>query len=143
MSYWSAVSLVSLSSLALVCACVIFHYEALSTCHRYLLVLGQRRRPRALILIGVVLIAHIAEIWLFGAGYYLLRGDDALGTLRGLEKTGLADFVYFSAMTYTTVGFGDVVPSGPIRLLAGAEAITGLVMLAWSASYTFREMTRQ
>jgi hypothetical protein len=143
MSYWEAASLVALSSLALVGACVVFHYEALSACHRYLSVLGQRHRRRALILISVVLAVHIAEIWLFGAGYYVLGRNNAFGTLRGLQTAGLGDFVYFSAMTYTTVGFGDVVPSGPIRLLAGVEAITGLVMIAWSASYTFREMIRQ
>jgi hypothetical protein len=143
MSYWAAVSLVGLSALALVGACVVFHYEALSSCHRHIRALGRRQRPRALVLIGVVLVVHIAEIWLFGFGYYLLGDDPAFGTLRGLQTTGLPDFVYFSAMTYTTVGFGDVVPSGPIRLLAGVEAITGLVMIAWSASYTFREMTRQ
>jgi hypothetical protein len=47
-----------------------------------------------------------------------------------------------SAMTYTTVGFGDVVPVGAIRFVAGLEALTGLVMITWSASYTFLEMQR-
>jgi hypothetical protein len=52
------------------------------------------------------------------------------------------DFVYFSAMTYSTVGFGDVVPTGAIRFMAGLEALTGFVMLTWSASYTVLEMQR-
>jgi hypothetical protein len=59
-----------------------------------------------------------------------------------LPTTGLPDFVYFSAMTYTTVGFGDAVPIGPIRFLAGMEGLTGLAMITWSASYTFIEMQR-
>jgi hypothetical protein len=54
----------------------------------------------------------------------------------------LPDFVYFSAMTYSTVGFGDAVPVGAIRFLAGMEALTGFVMITWSASYTFLEMQR-
>lgn len=45
-------------------------------------------------------------------------------------------------MVYTTVGFGDLIPIGPIRLMAGVEALTGLVMITWSASYTFLEMQR-
>jgi hypothetical protein len=40
------------------------------------------------------------------------------------------------------VGFGDLVPSGPIRFLSGMEALTGFVLIAWSASFTYLEMER-
>jgi hypothetical protein len=90
----------------------------------------------------VVLIAHLVEIWLFGMGYYLLAADEAFGGLAGLPTTDLADFVYFSAITYATVGFGDAVPVGAIRFLAGVEALTGFLMITWSASYSFLEMQR-
>ena len=49
---------------------------------------------------------------------------------------------YFSAMTFTTVGFGVVYPLVPVRFLAGTEALTGLVLVTWSASFTFLEMAR-
>ena len=49
---------------------------------------------------------------------------------------------YFSAMTFTTVGFGDVYPLVPVRFLAGTETLTGLVLVTWSASFTFLEMAR-
>ena len=90
----------------------------------------------------IILSTHIAEIWLFGAGYMLLVGHGDHGTLTGLPAASLPDFVYFSAITYATVGFGDVVPVGAIRFLAGMEALTGFVMITWSASYTFLEMQR-
>jgi hypothetical protein len=45
-------------------------------------------------------------------------------------------------MSYTTVGFGDVAPIGPIRFLTGTEALTGFVLIAWSASFTYLEMER-
>ena len=57
-------------------------------------------------------------------------------------SSGYLDYVYFSALTNTTVGFGDFVPSGPVRFLAGMEALTGLVLITWSASFTFLEMQR-
>jgi hypothetical protein len=95
-----------------------------------------------LILIFVVLATHVVEIWLFGAGYFVLVHGYALGSLSGLQTVDLPDFVYFSAMTYSTVGFGDAVPVGAIRFLAGMEALTGFVMITWSASYTFLEMQR-
>lgn len=40
------------------------------------------------------------------------------------------------------VGYGDVVPSGELRLLAGVEALNGLLLIGWSASYTFIAMER-
>ena len=57
-------------------------------------------------------------------------------------SSGYLDYVYFSAITNTTVGFGDFVPSGPVRFLAGMGALTGLVLITWSASFTFLEMQR-
>ncbi len=40
------------------------------------------------------------------------------------------------------MGFDAANPSGAIRLLAGTEALTGLVLIAWSASFTYLEMAR-
>ncbi len=134
--------LVVATTLVIVALCVIGHYEVLSACNRYLPVLSHRRRPRVLILIFFVLIAHVAEIWLFGFGYHLLANRYGLGGLAGLPTTDLPNFVYFSAITYTTVGFGDAVPLGALRFVAGMEALTGFVMITWSASYTFLEMQR-
>jgi hypothetical protein len=90
----------------------------------------------------IILSTHVAEIWLFGVGYLTLVRYADLGALMGLPTTELPDFVYFSAVTYATVGFGDVVPVGAIRFLAGMESLTGFVMITWSASYTFLEMQR-
>jgi hypothetical protein len=130
------------SAILIVALCVVAHYESLTACGRYLPLLSHRRRRRVLILIFVVLVTHVAEIWLFGLGYFLLARNPALGSLAGLPTAELPDYVYFSAMTYTTVGFGDAVPIGAIRFLAGMEALTGFVMITWSASYTFLEMQR-
>ena len=134
--------LVVLASFAIVSLCVVLHYEVLSVCNRYLAKLSRQRRRRVLLLMFVILSTHIAEIWLFGAGYMLLVSNGSLGALTGLPATSLPDFVYFSAVTYATVGFGDVVPVGAIRFLAGMESLTGFVMITWSASYTFLEMQR-
>ena len=105
--------------------------------------MSHRRRPRVLVLILVILATHVAEIWLFAFGYYALVDIGGLGSLRGVaDVTGLPDYAYFSAVVYATVGFGDLAPTGAIRFLAGVEALTGFVMITWSASLTFLEMQR-
>ena len=50
--------------------------------------------------------------------------------------------VYFSGITFTTLGYGDIVPSGTLRMMAGAEALNGLLLIGWSASYAHIAMER-
>ena len=50
----------------------------------------------------------------------------------------LPDFessLYFAAVTYTTVGYGDLVLPKEWRLLAGVEALTGILMCGWSTAF--------
>ena len=134
--------IVVVATLVIVSLCIGLHFEILSRCRRYLELLSQQRRRRVLILIFIILFAHTVEIWLFAIGYLSLIESLEIGSLAGLEDHTLPDYVYYSAMVYTTVGFGDVLPTGAIRFMSGMEALTGLVMITWSASFTFLEMQR-
>jgi hypothetical protein len=40
------------------------------------------------------------------------------------------------------LGLGDIAPLGPVRLLAGVEALNGLLMIAWTASFTYLSMEK-
>jgi hypothetical protein len=135
---WIAVA----TTIVIVSLCIGLHFEILSHCRRYLTRFSAHRRRRVLILILIILVAHTTEIWLFALGYYLLLDVFSAGELAGLAIQSSADYVYYSAMVFTTVGFGDMTPVGPIRFMSGTEALLGLVMITWSASYTFLEMQR-
>jgi hypothetical protein len=52
----------------------------------------------------------------------------------------LAEVIYFSGSVYTSLGFGDIVPVSRGRFLVVLEAVTGLVLIAWTASFTFYQM---
>ena len=135
--------LIVFATFAIISLVIGLHYEVLRACIRYLPSVSHRRRRRVVILIFVILVTHAGEIWLFAFGYYGLLHFEAFGTIAGdVHIIDLVDHAYFSGMVYTTVGFGDVVPIGPIRFMAGMEALTGLVMITWSASFTFIEMQR-
>lgn len=124
---------------AVVLASVLLHYEGLVLGSRGLARLGGHRRIKVLYGITWVIGLHVLQIWLFAVAYWgLLQWPDA-GSI-GAAPLGLLDAVYFSAATFTTVGYGDLAPLGPIRLLAGTEALTGFVLIAWSASFTYLEM---
>lgn len=135
---WIAV----ITTTVVVCLCVILHYEVLGSAGRLLNLFHARRRRRMLVLIIIVLLAHIAEIWLFAFGYYGLTRLRGIGGLMGFEVVGLSEYAYYSAVVFTTLGFGDVIPYGAIRFMTGMEALTGLVLITWSASFAFLEMQR-
>jgi voltage-gated potassium channel Kch len=49
----------------------------------------------------------------------------------------LTSALYFSAVTYTTTGYGDLVLPHEWRLVGGVEALTGILMCGWSAAFFF------
>ncbi len=126
----------------IVLGCVLLHYEVFSWLTRVLANLHLRiRRRRILLLILGLLTLHVTEIWIFGFGYFFLLGNDGFGQIQG-SAGGLLDLVYFSSVVYTTLGLGDLVPAGAIRFMTGMEALTGFVLITWSASFTFLEMQK-
>ena len=132
------VLVVSLVALGLSSACVLIHYEVLSLLNRFLPRLHMRRRP--LVLVFAVLALHSLEIFLFALGYVLLPDLPGYGGLVSSSPLGFVDYGYFSAVAYTTLGLGDIVPVGPMRILAGSQSLVGFVLITWSASFTFLEM---
>ncbi len=127
-------------SIALVAVCVTIHYEALRWLSRRALVPGQHRW----LILGSIfgaLLAHVFEIWIFGAGYWTAVEVLELGQMVPAPRDTF-DYVYYSAMVYTTVGFGDLVPEGAIRMITSTEALMGLAMITWTASFTYLQMQR-
>jgi len=140
---WTANLVVVAATLAAVLSCVLFHYEGLTWLSRWMARTHQHpMRRRVLRMMLGVMVLHVAEIWIFGLVMWgLLKWPEA-GAIVGDHAPSLLDAVYLAAMSYTTVGFGDVVPVGPIRFLAGTGAVAGLVLIGWTISFTALEMER-
>ncbi|SDD52599.1 ion channel [Aquimonas voraii] len=137
---WGINALVVAATVLIVSLCVLLHYESLVWLSERLRRLSTQRRRKVLYGVYALLLLHVTEIWLFGLGLWLLMLVPGAGHLSGLDHAGLLDSVYLSAASFTTVGFGDLAPVGPIRFLVGTEALTGFVLITWSASFTFIEM---
>lgn len=129
---------------------IILHFEVIASLNRW--GAGKRlsrrgrshhhHRPTLLLVMFALLLAHVAEIWLFGLAYWGLLSAADLGVIEGYEALNFLDCVYFSATTYTTVGWGDLYAVGPIRFLAGTEALVGFMLITWSASFVYLIMAR-
>ena len=140
---WVANATVVGATFGAVVLCVLAHYEGLIGLSRRLGRLHPRhQRAKVLYAILTVVFLHVAEIWIFGVFFWLLLLWPACGAIAGQAALHFLDAIYLSAITYSTVGYGDLAPLGPIRFLAGTEALVGFVMITWSASFTFLEMQR-
>ena len=82
-------------------------------------------------LAGWMILLHLIEISAW-AVLYVWR--DAL--------PDLATAMYFSAVTYTTTGYGDVVLPENWRLIGAVEALTGILMCGWSTGFFFAAVSR-
>lgn len=74
-------------------------------------------------LVSLLLILHLAEMAVWAAAFA------TVGVLPGFETS-----LYYSLKSYTTVGYGDVLPANSWRLLGPIEAAVGVLMLGWSTS---------
>lgn len=127
-------------------AAVVVHYEGVYwLARRY----SRRKvdlaadRGTMLKIIFALLGLHIIEIWCFGLAYWGLLHVPGAGSVAGTGGVkSLFDAFYLSASTFTTLGLGDLAPVGAIRVLSGCEALTGLLLITWSASFTYLEMAR-
>ena len=131
---------VAAATLAAVAMCVLLQYEYLVIVWRQLSARGGHPRAKVLYGIGAVMLLHLLQICIFGGVLWLLLQWPACGTLAGEHAIDVFDYLYFSATCFTTVGFGEIWPAGAVRLLAGTEALSGLVLITWSASFTYLEM---
>ncbi len=121
--------------------CVALHYEALRFLGRMLGMHVHKRIGVLLVMLGLLL-AHVIEIWIFAIGYMVVQQGAGFGYISGMENGNFMDYVYYSSVVYTTLGFGGLLPVGAIRMLSAAEGLAGFALITWSASFTFLAMQR-
>ena len=131
------------SSVLLILVCILVYYETLRIVSS--LLPGPSSiglRGRMLAVVAACFAAHTIEAWIFAGACYFLADHFTLGSILGERQINFSDLVYFSAVTYSMIGFGDLYAIGGARLLASVEAVIGLLLIGWSASFTHPVMER-
>jgi hypothetical protein len=86
---------------------------------------GRRSRIIAILTVVMGTFALLTvEVWFWATAYYLLD------VVRDFETA-----LYFSTVTFSTIGYGDVVPAHGWRLLCALEGINGFLLIGWSTAY--------
>ena len=133
---------VVMATVLAVAICVLMQYEGLVLTWKWVAGHHGHKRTKVVYAILAIITLHVAEIWIFGMAIWALLLLPGTGSLHGPESAELLECIYLSAVTFSTVGFGDIAPVGAIRFLSGTEALSGFVLITWSASFTYLEMER-
>jgi hypothetical protein len=89
---------------------------------------------RTLAMVATVLglfLVHTIEIWLWAVIYVAISAI-----------TGIAEALYFSTATFSTIGYGDIVLATDWRLLSALEGVSGFLLIGWSTAYLVAASTR-
>jgi hypothetical protein len=126
-----------LTAWCLMALCVAIHAGGVTTAMRWL-------RPKPVVARGFwrwtwllvrvaawMVLLHLLEISVWGYFYF-----------RQAALPGLRAALYFSAVTYTTTGYGDLVLPEEWQLVGGVEALTGILMCGWSTGLFFAIVNR-
>ena len=107
------------------------HGEAADERFRNLEPLSLRGTIFTLLTVFALIFVHFVEIWLFAFVY------DFIGALPNFHES-----LYFSTISYSTIGYGDESIAHQWRMVAALEGILGVIMLGWSTAFFVRVLGR-
>lgn len=129
-------------SLVLVALTIAIHYEVLRFTSQRLTHVHIPPRTRIILMLVAALVSHVVHVMLYAGAYLLMEHLGGFGSIDGDRGHSLEDAFYFSITSYTTLGIGDLYPTGAMRIISGIEALNGLVMVGWTASMTYLYMEK-
>lgn len=101
-----------------------------------------RPAHRVLLAVLILFVAHFCQVGLYALGFGVGQQFLSLGGFSGERVQTPLDYFYFSAVSYTSLGLGDIFPTDHLRFLTGVEALNGLLLIAWSGAFLFAMMNR-
>jgi len=119
---------------------VLLHFWALlrlthlmSGAHARLRTQAERLRQALVILLAVfgVFALHTVEVWAYALCFWRLH-----------EIETFEAALYFSTVTFATLGYGDIVLSESWRLFAAIESVNGVILVGWSTAFLFTVTSR-
>lgn len=86
------------------------------------------------VMIGTLLVfmaAHTAEVMVWGLAYRIVGAVPVS-----------ASATYFAFVSYTSLGYGDVLPVADWQLLGPMAAMNGILLFGWTTAVVFEVMRR-
>jgi hypothetical protein len=118
---------------------IVIHALVMTTVVRVIHMADERRRllptPHMIVVmvltVSVLMAAHVSEVIVWSLAYAIID----------VAPAG-ADPLYFAFVNYTTLGYGDVVPTERWRLIGPITAMNGMLVFGWSTAVIFEVLRR-
>ena len=82
----------------------------------------------------VATVLHALQVTIWAIAYIMML---PAGELQTMEEA-----IYFSFVTFTTLGYGDITLSEGWRILSGMEALNGILLVGWTTALLFAVVQR-
>lgn len=89
---------------------------------------GSWRPVMAGMIVVSAFVSHIVQIWLWAFLYVALDAE---------PLTNFSDTLYFATVTYTTLGYGDIILNPDFRMLGAVEGANGFLLFGWTTAFIF------
>ncbi len=129
--------------LVTVSLCTAIHYEVIRLFDARFRKREGMLRKHVPLVVGAVILAHLAEIILFALAFWVSAHVLNLGSFSGGKPSQPNEYFALAAESYTSFGYGDIIPSGWLRFIVSVTPLTGLLLLAWSGAFLYGVIHRQ
>lgn len=124
-------------SLTLVGLTAVLHLWGLAMLTRHAVWLGKQAMVGiAVLMIGIITL-HVLESALYAAGYWIGLSYLDIGAFEGMADINFMNVLYYSIVTYSSLGLGDAYPTGHLKFMTGIQALNGFLAISCSASVMF------
>ncbi|MGJ5619095.1 ion channel [Sulfitobacter sp. MF3-043] len=97
---------------------------------------------RVMMPVLLLFLAYFGEIVIYAAGFGVGHRTLNLGTISSEGVETMLDYFYFSVVSNTSLGLGDIFPKDHLCFLSGVEALNGFLLIAWPGAILFAMMNR-
>ena len=122
-------------SVACVVLSILLQFEMIGWLWRVNVGRGSRTRARIALSVSCLIGLHLLVVTVFGVAYLIGERLLGLGTLAASRPINVLDLFYYSAEVFSTLGLGDMSATSYLRMLTSVEALAGMLLLSWSASF--------
>jgi len=79
----------------------------------------------------LLFLLHALQIWMYAVLYILIE-----------PFSTFEEALYYSTVTFTTVGYGDVILESEWRMVGAIESANGFLLLGWSTAFLIQVVSR-
>ncbi|WP_081639421.1 ion channel [Euryhalocaulis caribicus] len=90
----------------------------------------------ASLMIGIITL-HVLESALYAVGYWIGLSYLEIGGFDQMTDINFMNVLYYSIVTYSSLGLGDAYPTGHLKFMTGIQALNGFLAISCSASVMF------